>query len=59
MLSDMFKDLDQGDNESQRKIWHTIHKSLPHLGVIGVEGKWLNVHVGGVYVCPYVETKVI
>ena len=39
MLSDMFKDLDQGDNESQRKIWHMIHESLPHLGVIGVEAK--------------------
>ena len=37
MLSDMFKDLDEEDNESQRKIWDEIHKSLPQLGVIGVE----------------------
>lgn len=37
MLSDMFKDLDGGDDESQRKIWHEIHKSLPQLTIIGVE----------------------
>ncbi len=39
MLIDMFKDLDEGDDESQRKVWRVIHKSLPHLALIGVEAK--------------------
>ena len=39
MLIGMFKGLDQEDDDIMGEVWHVIHKSLPHLSLIGVEPK--------------------